>query len=166
MKISIGFSTSKLWISRLIRWATSARVSHTFLIIEAGDFGVPMVVQEAWNGFTLQTLEAFKHAGNDVLNVIDPRVPLDAGLVGVAPLVGTSYGYWQLVGAGFVRLMKVLGKKARNPFRSSRSLFCSELNTIVLQRSGYPGADALDPSDTSPEDLLEFLQQAEATAVT
>lgn len=162
MKIKIGFSTSGLWISRLIRWASKAKVSHTFVIIEDGDFGYPMVVQEAWQGFTLQTLDNFKAAGNVVLNVIDPKVPLNIGLVAVAPLLGTQYGYLQLIGAGFVRLFQVFKKKIHNPFRNTRSLFCSELNTILLQKSGYPDAGGLDASNTSPEDLLEFMQKKEA----
>jgi hypothetical protein len=159
VRIAIGFSTSQLWISRVIRWATGAPVSHTFLILLGSDFGCPVVLQEAWQGLTIQTLDNFKAAGNTVLAVIDPVVPLNAGLAAVAPLLGTQYGYLQLVGAGLVRLLRLLGKKAKNPFRSTRSLFCSELNAIVLQKSGYPGAKALDPSNTSPEDLLEFLRQ-------
>jgi hypothetical protein len=159
VKIKIGFSTSQLWISRLIRWVTKATVSHTFIIVEDGDFGYPMVLQEAWQGFSQQTLDNFKASGNVVLDVIDPKVPLNIGLVAVAPLLGSQYGYLQLIGAGCVRLAKVFRKKIRNPFRNTRSLFCSEMNVKILQKSGYQGADALDPSNTSPEDLLEFLKK-------
>jgi len=152
----VGFSTSNELVSRLIRFFTKAKVSHTFLVIRAPFLEEDLVIEAAWAGFRATTLRRFKKK-NTVVALMKPAVPLDKGLRDALTWLGESYDFGGLFGMAFVLLGRWLRRKVRNPLHDSRAIFCSEANTLVLQASGYPGADVLDPTETSPADLLEFM---------
>ena len=157
--IKIGFSTSKALTSRAIRWATRSRVSHTFLLVEGSFFGQDMVMEAVASGFRLVPFATFKKQ-NEIVTLITPVVPLDKGVEEAVNWLGERYNFEGIFGMLFVLLGRWLGRKWRNPFRSANSLFCSEVNTLVVKESGYPGTAGLDPFSTDPEDLEECLAKA------
>ena len=79
--------------------------------------------------------------------------------------LGKRYDYVGLVSAFFVMVARWLRRKIRNPLQDPRGLFCSEAVAHVLQQSRYPGAENLDPSATTPEDLRVLLHQTGARIV-
>lgn len=158
MNVRIGFSTSDAWYSRLIRRFTKSSVSHTFLLVEVAGHGI--VLEEGPDGFHARTIENFSR-GNRVVVLLSLEHPIDKGVEEAITWLGQRYDYLGVLGMFAVLVYRWFGKKRRNPLASSRSMFCSEANTRILQVSGYPGADKLDPESTSPADLLAFLSSNE-----
>jgi hypothetical protein len=159
MQIKIGFSTSNGWLPRIIRFFTRAKVSHTFILMQDALYGRDMVLEAAWLGFTMRTLDGFIKAGNQVVALIDPKQPIDAGVDQALGWLDTLYDYTGLLGMAVVEIGRYLKRQWHNPSHGPHALFCSEANTKILQLSGYPGADKLVAEETSPEDLLEFLNK-------
>lgn len=157
MKIQIGFSRSNDWISRLICFFSRAKVSHTFLLIEDDPLRGKVVMEAAWTGFHEISWDRFQDR-HTVVCTITPKVSIEEGVRKLVPYLSTFYAYSGLFGMSWVELMARLGKRVRNPFRSSKTLFCSESVAYALQWSGYPGAEKLDPPSVSPGDLLEFMR--------
>jgi hypothetical protein len=156
LNVRIGFSTSDAWYSGIIRRFTRSPVSHTFLLVEVA--GHSIVLEEGPDGFRARTIENFTR-GNRIVTLITPLHPVERGVEEAITWLGQRYDYFGVLGMAAVLVYRWFGKKRRNPLASSRSMFCSEANTRILQVSGYPGADKLDPESTSPADLLEFLTQ-------
>jgi len=156
--MKIGFSTSPAIISRLIRWATRSRISHTFILVDDTMFQQPMVMEADWGGFRYTTYDFFLRS-NTVVTIVEPKVPLDAAIRKAAQRLGENYAFDGIFGMVFVLLGRWLRRKWRNPFRSAHSVFCSEENTFIVQDAGWPGAEKLDPYSTDPEGLEEFLTQ-------
>lgn len=158
MNPRIGFSTSKAWYSAIIRWFTGARVSHTFFLITL--WGREMVLEEGVFGWSLRTRENFEH-GNVIVELVTPKrtLQIDVALRQSLDWLGSRYDYAGLLGMLPVMVARWFGKKLRNPLASSHAMFCSEAGARILQLADYPGAETLDPVDTTPEDLLRFLQK-------
>lgn len=163
--IYVGFSTTNGLLSRIIRWATRATVSHTFLIVDDTTLGGPLVIEEAWCGCRVTTLERFQKSAR-VVDVLVPPVPLESAVREAVAMLGQRYDWAGLVGMLFVLVGRYLGRKVRNPLRSAHAMFCSELNTRILQEAGYPGAEALDASATDPDDLRGFMLSTGSKRVT
>lgn len=152
--VKIGFSTTNMLLSRLIRWVTGAQVSHTWLLFEAE--GEQVILQADIGGVQIDPASKYMNGAWTIVDVIDPKVP-----VSLAPgwkRLGEHYGYGGLIGSAVVFLGRKLKRAWKNPLGRKTSPDCSALVTMVLQESGYPGADKLDPMAVSPEDLLEFLK--------
>ncbi len=154
--ILIGFSTSNAWYSRVIRFFTKSKVSHTFLLTKM--LGEMLVFQEGPLGWGAKSFDQFKQE-NTVVTLIPPEKDITAGFAKSLNQLGTPYGFIPLLGMAFVMLGRGLGWHLKNPFRFVRTPFCSARNVLVLQDSQYPGAEKLDAYSTSPEDLLEFLDR-------
>jgi hypothetical protein len=154
----ICFSTSRAWYSRVIRWATGAKVSHTFLLVYHAVLGVDMVLEASMLGFTMRPLESFLLAGNVIEEMVTPKVPVEGAVRDSLRWLDEFYDYGGLLGMAWVMLGRAFGRQWKNPLRNPRALFCSEAVTKVLQAAGHPGVAHLDPGSTSPEDLLEALR--------
>lgn len=158
--VKFGFSTRKKNpISKFIRWVTGSKASHAWLLIENSFLGEHVVMEATEGGFRLYAYSNFER-DNDVVAVIAPRAPLDEGVRAAVKWVGKShYDYTGLFGAAFVQLGKWLKMKWRNPLNVTSAMFCSEAVVYVMKVAKYPGAEALNPSATSPQDLLDFLSR-------
>lgn len=158
--IRVGFSTQKKNVfSRLIRRLTKSQVSHAWLLIDEAFLGLSMVMQATEGGWQLTDYRVFQ-SKNDVVCLIGPAVPLDSGVREAALWLGEHYDYTGLFGSIFVLLGRWLKRKWRNPLNVAHAMFCSEAVVYVLQSCEYPGSKELDPSATTPQDLLEFLSKS------
>jgi len=157
MAIKIGFSTSGSFVSRAIRWFTRSTVSHAWLLVEDGFFGVSVVMEATNGGFRLVPFEHYVNEHTRLVRLVTPKTSLEEGVKKAALWLGEHYDYGGLFGMAVVVVGRWLRRRWRNPWESSRAMFCSEAVVYVLQASGYEGADGLVPSTTSPEDLLRFL---------
>lgn len=159
--IQIGFSKrSGNVLSWIIRQITNARFSHCWLLIDDPYFGIPIVLQASTEGFTTITYSDFQ-IKNQVVTLINPKVSLDSGLHTAWSWLGTSYDTFGLIGMSFVMLGRVLKRRWNNPLASSSGMFCSEaiIKLLQLPNVAYPNADMLNPIDTGPEDLYNFLNK-------
>lgn len=151
----VGFSTNNTIISRLIRWLTKATCSHTFLLV---DFAAKQLVLEAADsGFRIIAYDQFLNS-NTVTDLVEPKVNLDKAIEDAEEWLGKPYDYVGLFGFLWVLIGRALKRHWSNPLHGSKALFCSEVNTKIIQNAGWPGADKLDPTATSPYDLLLFMK--------
>ena len=164
MKVSIGFSTSDWWVSRVIRWFTRATVSHTFIVFdEPGTFGSE-VYEAAWCGFRMSTRA--KLASGTTRIVKEIPVPLEpvAALAVCRGWLECPYDYAGLVGEAWVMLGRLFGERWDNPFAGPHHMFCSEAATFLLQMTPWrtpPTAYVvvLVPRTTDPELLMATLER-------
>lgn len=170
--VSIGFSTDpNSWVSKIIRWFTGSKYSHTFLMWESTDFG-RMIIESDSGGVQFCTLKHFDTKTNPILYAYSPMVDLlPAVKVAVEEYLGDAYDYDGLFGMAWVMLWRKLKRRVRNPLHKKNALFCSAFVTRVLQiandlaaKAGqpapYPGAEKLTPWDTNAQDVADFLQGA------
>ncbi len=162
MVIRVGFSTRRRNIlSWFIRKVTKSPVSHTWLLLEGSFFGHDMVLEAGHQGYMPIPYEVFSRTC-DVVAIKTPKYSLEEGVVQQIPEIGSDYDYPGLFGGFFVMLGRWLRVKVKNPFQSSKALFCSEAIMDGMKRSGYPGTEHLNPSDVTPSDLLKFFQSEES----
>jgi hypothetical protein len=159
-EICVGFSTTNKLLSRIIRWFTGSQVSHTFLCFDwkfSDGAKIPMVLEASFEGLRMVPFERFLTQSKLVA-----LLPLNGVTLGqLKPLLerlGTPYDAGGLVGNIIVRMGAFFKKAWKNPIADKNALFCSEAVVEVLQNIGYPRADSLVASDTTPQDLLLFLQ--------
>jgi hypothetical protein len=158
--IQVGFSTQTHNIlSRMIRAVTKSRASHAWLLVDDSLFGCPLVLEATEVGIRLIPFKTFQ-VKNTVVHLSPAHVEasMEVGLRAMSVALGNAYDFTGLFGMFFVYLGRLFRKKWRNPIRSSKAMFCSEFVCRVLQSARWPGAEALDPDSTSPEDLLVFIE--------
>jgi hypothetical protein len=159
--IKIGFSTSpKNIISKVIRWFTKSKASHTWVLFEDTFFGMEMVMESTDTGFRVVPFANFKAEGNEIVALVVPTAPLDDGVKAAASWLGESYDFGGLFGSAFVLLGRWLRRKWANPWASCKSMFCSEAVARILQAAKYPGSSVFVPEATTPQDLLDFFAAA------
>lgn len=134
MKVSIGFSTSDWWVSRVIKFFTRAEVSHAYVVFDAatGPFGHE-VFEAAWCGFRMSTRGKLTSGTARIVREI--AVPLDAaGALAICRAwLETPYDYPGLFGEAWVQIGKLFGKRWANPWAGPHRMFCSEAATYLLQ---------------------------------
>jgi len=164
MSTRIGFSTSKTsWISCIIRWFTRSTVSHCFLVYYDAEWKRDMIMEsEGGLGGSVRIVR-FNPDNPDIVNLFTPRHDIEHGMQQMAEKLGELYDYGGLFGMAWVMVGRWLKRKWKNPWNSSKALWCSELVAEVMKDSGYPGSGVFeDATVTSPEDLYEFFLQEQA----
>lgn len=159
MSTLVGFSKPRKMnpLSALIMKLTGSKASHAFFIYFDQDYRTEVVMEASAHGFRHIPLGAFVNK-NEIVKVIEPDFPIDEGLRWVAlNYLGSSYSWGELIGMAFVLMGRMFKQKYKNPFSSKKSMFCSEAVVVALQQSMYPGSEALVANETSPADLLQFL---------
>ena len=71
-------------------------------------------------------------------------------------------GIGGLFGMIWVELGRWLKRKWKNPWRSSKTMFCSEAVARVMVDSEYPGTKGWDVQSIDPEMLIEFFEKEQA----
>lgn len=150
--VKIGFSTTNMLLSRLIRKITGAKVSHCWFVFEA--YGKEFVLQADVGGVKITPMGSWISKWT-IVQIVSPKVDVD--LAPAWDMLSESYDYGGLIGNFWVYVGRWLHKKWKNPLDSGHALFCSEFIVKVLQEAKYPGAEKFDAAATSPEDLVEFL---------
>lgn len=170
LNIRIGFTTvTNSIVSRLVRWITNSKCSHAIFVYFDADWGVDMVLEASEVGFREIPLSVFEQQ-NTVVALLKPKVPMEAGLKHVAlTYLGTSFDYSGLLGNGPIIFGRWLKRKWNNPWNTARSVFCSEAVVVAMQHCStletggtvglYPGATELVPENTSPQDLMTFMER-------
>ena len=160
MVTRVGFSTSKKsWVSRIIRWFTKSKTSHTFLVYYDQDWSRDMIMESTEGGYKISPYSKYE---SEVVAVFTPKQSIEVGLAKSVDWLGEAYDYTGLIGMMWVEFGRWIKRKWHNPLHSSNAMFCSEAVVRVLQDSNYPGADQFDPTSTDPEMLLEFFEKEQA----
>lgn len=155
--VRVGFSTNpKNLLSRIIRWATDSKVSHTFFIVDW--CGSEVIVEAHWNGFRVLDFKQWKRdKPGQLVAIVEPSDDLTPGFEALIPYLGQPYDFGGLVGMACVLFCwRFLKRKVANPWDSHKALFCSEAVAQVLSWVSYPNWRKLPPENVSPDDILEF----------
>jgi hypothetical protein len=160
MKVWVGFSTTNLWISRLIRFFTRSKASHAWLSYESNELN-SIIVLEAHYTFRALPYAFFKRQNTIVKEVEITKGDTSTMVAACAKFLGTDYDYTGIVGGLIVSLGNWLKKKWKNPWGNPKVQTCSEAVVRALVAGGYPEADKFDPESVSPQDLIEFLKPPE-----
>lgn len=155
----IGFSTPRHFnpVSWLVRRITGSECSHSFFVYWDQDFQCDMVIEAHELGFRLISWPRFVKK-NRIVAVVEPTHSLDSGFLKLGAWVGSAYDFGGLIGQSVVQLGHFLQRKWRNPFRSSRAMFCSESIARCMQWAEDPDAKSFSPKETTPQDLLVFFR--------
>lgn len=159
MSTRIGFSTSKTsWISRVIRWFTRSTVSHSFIVYYDEEWKRDMKMEsEGGMGGSIRIV-TFNPDSPSIVKLVTPKHSIEVGMNKMVDHLGDLYDYTGLFGMAWVEIGRWLKKKWKNPWASSKAMFCSEMVARVLVDSNYPGAEKLIPEDTDPQDLINFFE--------
>lgn len=152
--IHVGFSTTNQLISRIIRWFTKATVSHCFFVFDL--FGKGWVLQSDFFGVVILPLEKFQKSNTIIALAPIPELGED-DLARAMQELGGAYDFGGLLGGIFPIIGSWFKRKWKNPWENPSALFCSEFIVVSLQEASFPGADQLVASETTPEDLKDFL---------
>jgi hypothetical protein len=157
-KVSLGFSTTNYPLSILIRWITKSKTSHTWLLVEEN--GKSTVYEAHLSGFRSIDWKSFKKS-NKIIATKALNWDMSAGVKLAQSWVGKkAYDLDELVGNVWVLIGKWLGRKFSNPFHDCKELDCSQSMTLVLQKVKFPDSEKFVAYNTSPQDLLNFLNSS------
>jgi hypothetical protein len=169
--IKIGFSTDpKNWISKVIRWFTNSKCSHTFIRIEESLLG-PLIVESDAGGVQVQMYAQFNTPGNTLVYSVEPAFDLLPALKqAMTEYLNEPYDYTGVIGMAWVMFWRKLKRKVSNPLHRTKSMFCSAFVLRVLQIANdiemqagrpdpFPGAYGLIPQDTTAQDVMDLFIQ-------
>jgi hypothetical protein len=166
--VYVGFSTPRRWnpLSALIRAMMKSQASHAWLLVEDPLFQLRLVLEAHSTGFRLVSLAQFVK-DNKVVALVEPAHRLEPGLPEAGGWLGDEFDVLGLLGIFLTMVLKWFKRKAwKNPFTSSRALFCSEAVVRVMKAAHYPGAGRLGDETTTPAELLAFLSAEAGARVT
>jgi len=166
--VFVGFSTPRRWnpLSALIRLMMQSRTSHAWLLVEDPLFQLRLVLEAHSTGFRLISLAEFVKE-NKVVALVEPAHDLERGMPEAGGWLGDEFDVLGLFGIFLTLVAKWFKrKKWRNPFTSSRALFCSEAVVRVMKAARYPGSERLGDETTTPQELLSFLERNPGSRVT
>lgn len=149
--VTIGFSTTNKFMSRVIRWATRGKVSHAWVSFHDKCLDTYFVMQaETW-GYELRTWDRWKKE-NILMAEFEPSVDISQSVTWMARTsLGKKYDW---TSAFFSGIRRWIGKWIKGRFKSPKRLMCSESVIRILLHSEVSGFSGLDPETTSPSSLL------------
>lgn len=156
MVTQIGFSTSKSWVSSVIRFMTGSKASHVWFLYYDQDFRDYYVLDANILGFNITPLSIFD-ARNKIVKVFIPKHSIEPGFNEIGRWVSSKYDIKGLLGMFFVSLAQWFRVKIKNPAGDSKSLFCTEAVALAMKMSQYPGTEDWDCSSITPQFLIDFL---------
>lgn len=161
MQGTIGFCTKRRnFISRVIRWFTRSKWSHTYVIRQ----NEPDILVLEAGMFQVQIVPITKYQSRKYANVyFQPdgfsQADITCGLMKAGEKIETHYGWLQLLGfIPVIMAKRLFGMKISNP--SKGGVVCSELVLQYLRGLDPAGPwGTLDKNTVSSEDLYEVLSK-------
>lgn len=149
--ITFGFSTSNSIASGIMRWFTKSKASHAWIAFDSSELGIRMIMHATIGGFKLNQWNKWKK-NKIIVAEFECLEDLSDGLKIMASQLDNHYDYLEVIMLAFKRWFK----KFKNPIQDKTRLSCSEALTLLLQTHNF--ALDMDPSSTTPEDLLNFCE--------
>ena len=160
--ITIGFSTTKQPISKLIRWFTGSACTHAFIAFHDASLNIRVVMQaEAW-GFELRPWKRWIKSNILVAEYKPDAFPLEKSLLYISKLLGANFDFKSaiLLGIKYWLLRWFKTRFTLNPNYSPRKLMCSEAVIRFLLKGKYKSIKNLNPELTSPGELLGIIMES------
>lgn len=152
----VGFGTNQEPMSKLVRNITGSPWSHSWIEYSSLSFGGLWAVHaqktgvikerifDVWRKYPTRKRFEIKHDIREGIKIALAAVgkPYDFRSV----FINSIILYW----------WRMTGKLVADPVRDATLYSCSELVTVALIESEFPGANTLDPELTTPGMLFEF----------
>lgn len=150
--IIIGFSTSKLPISWMIRKATKSDFSHCYIRVPFDKYETSLIFQASMISVNYENINHFlKHTSKVeeyVISITDEQwESLQKFRI---TEVGKPYSWWQIIGFIFIILSeKLFNKKIKNPLgNGNTSYVCTEIIASGLKMQ--------EAEEMTPEELRQW----------
>lgn len=156
--ITAAFSTPKRWtlLSWLIRKFTKSKVSHCLIGIHV--HGIPMFLECTAGGVKISLRSKYEKTDN-ILYEYKFLHDMSAPLEHAYKHLQESYDYAGLVGFAWVIILwRLFKRRVRNPFASSRAMWCSEFMLHLNHNHVIPEWKDLDPELTHCQHLLDRIE--------
>lgn len=150
--VKVLFSTSNDLISKLIRWFTKGKVSHS--AIETKLAGVPIVMHAVAGGVKIVPKTKWLK-DNTLVASFSTKANLDSGIIHSVHHLGDKYDYVGLFGMIWVIVARWLGKKIKNPWASANAVICTEFVLHLDHNKLIKEWKKLDIEATTPQQLLD-----------
>jgi hypothetical protein len=160
--ITIGFSTSRQPISKIIRWFTGSACTHAFIAFHDASLKMRVVLQaEAW-GFELRPWKRWRKNNILVAEYEPAAYQLEESLLYIAKLLGANFDFRSAILLGIrYRLLRWFKTGfTLNPNYSPKKLVCSEAVIRFLLKGKYKTIKHLNPELTSPGELLGTVMES------
>lgn len=164
VKVVIGFSRPKCMKFKFFAWlimkSYGTPYSHSYIRIHSEKFNRDLIYQASQTLVNFMGMEVFNEEAHIVeefeFNISDQQyIEMMQFAIDSA---GIPYGLKECFGMAYVRIMEILGKKAKNPFRDGQHTYvCSELVAYIL-KSYLGGSIPTDYEDMSPLDLYKVIK--------
>lgn len=154
--IYFGFSTTDVWLSKIIRAGTGSKYSHCWIRHGSAVWGGtwithadwPVLRQWPWRAATTQWT---------VKQLYRPTWDVRPALASVRADFEEGYDVPGLLGMVFVELAwKWFRRRVKNPFASPKAVFCSEFVADIFRAAKLPGTEHWDTEALAPEDVADF----------
>jgi len=161
--VYVGFSTHrprdwKWLVSWAIRKLQRAPYSHVYVRFPSESLQRDLIYEASGTTVHFAGAESFARSSR-VIKEYEVRVSQESfvhALQWAIDNLGKPYGTRELLGAGWVCVGRMFGKKFRNPLGDgARSFVCSELAAAVLGELGFTLGGDLDTQ--IPRDVDDFL---------
>jgi hypothetical protein len=157
--IRVVFTASPSFVSRAIRWVSKGRVSHVFLQHPSETWGGEWATEATWPMVLQRPAERARH---NIVKEFECTFGIKAGMHKCRNEVGKWYAFegFFLIG-WWLLLQRLLKRKIRHPFSSTKGDLCMELIIKIFKASPKlaEAAKELDPDYTTPEQLLQFCEK-------
>lgn len=156
--VTVGFSTTRKFLSRVIRFVTRGVCSHAWVAFHDETLGTKLVAQaEVW-GVELRPWALWSKQ-NVLVAEFSLDLPEGALLAALRKIpVGSEYdfaaGFWTGVAAWIRRWIGA--RFTFRPSRTPRQLMCAELQARYLRDAGIP-LEGVDEEAVAPVELLELI---------
>ena len=157
-KVWIGFSTTNLLVSRLIRWVTRGKCSHAWVSFWDDTLQQYMVMQAELHGYEVVPWKRWQ-SKNKLVAAFAPveAVDLMPDVRFIGQYLGASYDLKSAVWSGLKRWVK---SRWRRPSKSPSSLMCSEAVCRLLQNGKFQCVAGVNPELVSPQELWDLLAKS------
>lgn len=155
--VVVGFGRDRSLRSRLIRWATAGRWSHTWLELHL--WGGAWALHSGARGVAVVPLRQVTPTYTAVARYAVAGLPEAAVLAVAHTYVGRPYDYRAVLWNGLLLvLLRLTGWQRLHDavVRDAARYSCSELVAAILGGAGLEGLPALDPELTTPQNLADL----------
>lgn len=158
----IGFVMHKKnWISKTIAWFMSSRWSHTFMIYDIGQYGI-YIIETTDFEVTISPLTKYLTDRTCDVEIFKADISEDEQrdiILGSGPLIGTIYGYLQLLSLGIRRILKRVGIHIGNFLRVG--VVCNHVPLYGYTRTKIERLGGIDPESIDTEELYQIISKHE-----
>lgn len=159
-KIKVHWTTTNGIMSRLIRWVTKSKTSHSFVSIQVPETNLRLALTAEGEGFSAVPLQRYLKSNKLIYEAELIGLPADESVVWLMEkYLGTDYDTGAAALVTIREKFSFLWKKCKGFFRKilgdSGKVMCSESVIEMLQHAGYATVKEMVAEDTNAERLYQ-----------